>query len=106
MSGITDKLRDDAAEPSALVQRLRGRAEWYREVRPETVKTPELLNEAATEIESLRARAGELETERAELRAALEAAEYVPGDHPVVPVKIAAFMAVVRTLTIKDSPNE
>ena len=32
------------------------------------------------------------------LRTALEAAEYEPGDYPIVPVKIADFMTVCRAI--------
>jgi hypothetical protein len=38
---------------AALPIRLRGRAAWYRDTHPGTVKTPELLDEAAALIEEL-----------------------------------------------------
>jgi hypothetical protein len=41
------------SETSALVERLRGRAGWYDDAHPGTVKTPELLREAADTIDRL-----------------------------------------------------
>lgn len=40
-------------ERSDIVKRLTGRAAWYRDAHPETVKTPELLDEAAAYITEL-----------------------------------------------------
>jgi hypothetical protein len=39
---------------SDIVLRLTGRADWYDDAHPGTVKTPDLLREAATLITSLR----------------------------------------------------
>lgn len=47
-----------------LVQRLRGRAAWYRDAHPEAVKTPQLLLEAADYISSKEAEVEALEAER------------------------------------------
>lgn len=45
---------ENEGEPVAeLVQRLRGRADWYDDAHPGTVKTPQVLREAASTIERL-----------------------------------------------------
>lgn len=45
---------ENEGEPVAeLVQRLRGRADWYDDAHPGTVKTPQALREAARTIERL-----------------------------------------------------
>lgn len=38
---------------SELIARLRGRADWYDDAHPGSVKTPELLREAASRLEAI-----------------------------------------------------
>lgn len=54
----------------------------------------EKLIEVAKKLDASEAEASDLRRKLEEMRQAYEAARYVPGDHPIVPAKIVAFMKV------------
>jgi hypothetical protein len=67
-----------------------------------TIRTNQIVEPlyAAAALTASEAEATSLRRKLEELRQAYESARYVPGDHPVVPAKIDAFMKVAaRTLS-------
>lgn len=51
-------------------------------------------------------RANAAEAQVARLKESLAEAEYTPGDHPVVPVKIATFMAIARAALTRQEHSD
>jgi hypothetical protein len=69
--------KPDIEPVATLVERARGRADWYDDAHPGTVKTPSLLRELASAILAL-------EGERDALREALEQIAGHPVDNEVL----------------------
>lgn len=100
----------DPAFLAELIERLKGRAQWYNDAHPATVKTPELLREAAAVLDqaaaaesTVAALRSELEEAKRALKPFADEAEELPNS--VVNIRFSYEIDGISYTTFFDSSD-